>query len=62
MKPAFDKDFWESHWQEATGHAPELEIGPNPYLARELSVLPAGFALDAGCGEDTSASNGSTRT
>ncbi len=55
MKPAFDKDYWESHWQEASGQEPALEIGPNPYLAREVSMPATGFALDAGCGEGAEA-------
>lgn len=52
MKQAFDKDYWESHWQAS---APGREIAPNPYLARELSSLARGTALDAGCGEGAEA-------
>jgi SAM-dependent methyltransferase len=55
MKQAFDKDYWESHWQEANGPAPGGEIVPNPYLARAISGLAPGTALDAGCGEGAEA-------
>lgn len=55
MTQAFDKDYWESHWQQANGHAPGREIVPNPYLAREISNLAPGTALDAGCGEGAEA-------
>ena len=47
MEEAFDKDYWESHWEKANEHAPGGEIGPNPYLAREISSLAQGTALDA---------------
>ena len=55
MKQAFDRDYWESHWRLANGHAPGREIVPNPYLAREISSLAPGTALDAGCGEGAEA-------
>ncbi len=55
MTRAFDKDYWETHWQRASGHAPGQEIVPNSYLARELSSLAPGSALDAGCGEGAEA-------
>ena len=55
MTQAFDKDYWESHWQQASGHAPGPELVPNPYLAREISRLAPGTALDAGCGEGAEA-------
>jgi SAM-dependent methyltransferase len=55
MTRAFDKDYWESRWQQANGHAPGREIVPNPYLAREISSLAPGTALDAGCGEGAEA-------
>lgn len=55
MTQAFDKDYWESHWQQANGHPPGREIVPNPYLAREISSLVPGTALDAGCGEGAEA-------
>jgi SAM-dependent methyltransferase len=55
MTQAFDKDYWESHWQQAKGHALGGEIGANPYLAREIGSLAPGTALDAGCGEGAEA-------
>jgi SAM-dependent methyltransferase len=55
MTQAFDKEYWDSHWQEAGGHPSGSEIGPNPYLAREISRLTPGTALDAGCGEGAEA-------
>jgi hypothetical protein len=55
MTQAFDKDFWESHWQEAKGRAPGREIVPSPYLVREVSSLAPGTAPDAGCGEGAEA-------
>ena len=53
--PEFDKGYWESHWQQANEHGAGLEIVPNPYLAREISSLAPGTALDAGCGEGAEA-------
>ena len=55
MKPEFDKNYWESHWQQANGHTPGREMVPNPYLAREIGSLAPGTALDAGCGEGAEA-------
>ena len=49
MTPAFDKDYWESHWQQADGPASGRVVPPNPYLARQIGSLTAGTALDAGC-------------
>jgi SAM-dependent methyltransferase len=51
----FDKDYWESHWQQARRDTSEREVAPNPYLAREISGLVPGTALDAGCGEGAEA-------
>jgi SAM-dependent methyltransferase len=51
MSHPFDKDYWDAHWQQAKEHQAGREIVPNPYLARELSGLKPGTALDAGCGE-----------
>jgi SAM-dependent methyltransferase len=53
--PPFDQAYWETHWEQATGSAPGAEVAPNPYLARELSGLAPGTALDAGCGEGAEA-------
>ncbi|WBB55398.1 class I SAM-dependent methyltransferase [Verrucosispora sp. WMMD573] len=51
MTHDFDRDYWEQHWR-AAGIAPGSMGGhpPNPYLASEISGLPPGTALDAGCG------------
>ncbi|WP_216208428.1 class I SAM-dependent methyltransferase [Amycolatopsis aidingensis] len=46
MAHAFDREYWEQHWQQGgSGGNP-----PNPYLARETAELVPGTALDAGCG------------
>lgn len=52
MSTDFDADFWKAHWQRpgALGAAPSA----NPHLA-EVSALPPGRALDAGCGEGAEA-------
>jgi SAM-dependent methyltransferase len=55
MPQEFDKDYWESHWQEANAHGSEQGTFPNPYLAHETSSLVPGTALDAGCGEGAEA-------
>jgi len=55
MTEAFDKHYWDSHWQQASRHGPGQEIDPNPYLSREISGLTPGTALDAGCGEGAEA-------
>lgn len=45
----FDKSYWEDHWAPAmTGQARRLPV--NPYLSAEVTHLPVGTALDAGCG------------
>jgi hypothetical protein len=55
MTQAFDKEYWESHWEQANGPGPGRGIVANPYLAREVGGLAAGAALDAGCGEGAEA-------
>src|SRR6478609_11171226 len=55
MAQEFDKDYWEAHWEQATGHRGGPIIAPNPYLASETSGLVTGSALDAGCGEGAEA-------
>lgn len=45
----FDKGYWEDHWSPATS-ARERQLPVNPYLTTEITHLPAGTALDAGCG------------
>ncbi|RIJ69707.1 class I SAM-dependent methyltransferase [Nakamurella silvestris] len=51
MTQGFDKDYWETHWQQAGGQ----QIAPNPCLVREVGFLLPGTALDAGCGEGAEA-------
>lgn len=55
MTRVFDKDYWESHWQQTNEQGTGQEVAPNPYLAREISSLAPGTALDAGCGEGAEA-------
>jgi 2-polyprenyl-3-methyl-5-hydroxy-6-metoxy-1,4-benzoquinol methylase len=55
MTHVFDRDYWESHWQQANEHGPGHELVPNPYLAHETRSLTPGTALDAGCGEGAEA-------
>jgi SAM-dependent methyltransferase len=49
---AFDKAYWEQHWQQRTaGTQGSMSANPpHPYLASETSGLVPGTALDAGCG------------
>ncbi|MCZ2850853.1 class I SAM-dependent methyltransferase [Modestobacter sp. VKM Ac-2978] len=48
---AFDKAYWEQHWQGRTGAPGAVDSNPpHPYLAAELGGLRPGTALDAGCG------------
>jgi SAM-dependent methyltransferase len=51
----FDKEYWETHWQQANAHGSEEGVFPNPHLARETGSLARGTALDAGCGEGAEA-------
>jgi SAM-dependent methyltransferase len=54
---AFDKLYWEQHWQDRTDGPGSMRAGPpNPYLARETRSLAPGTALDAGCGTGAEAS------
>lgn len=46
----FEKDYWESHWQNADG-----ESAPNPYVVAAAETLTPGTALDAGCGAGSEA-------
>lgn len=52
MDHEFDRGYWESHWQQASGRTP---APAHPYLERELAGLAPGTALDAGCGEGAEA-------
>ncbi|WP_149359330.1 class I SAM-dependent methyltransferase [Lolliginicoccus suaedae] len=49
---AFDKDYWDQHWQGAREGAGAAipPSPPNPHLVREIDDLEPGMALDAGCG------------
>jgi thioredoxin reductase/SAM-dependent methyltransferase len=44
---AFDREFWEQHWQGGVG---QDQNPANPHLVREAGDLSPGSALDAGCG------------
>ncbi|WP_211336129.1 class I SAM-dependent methyltransferase [Bogoriella caseilytica] len=50
----FDKNYWEDHWHP-TGAQRAHHFPANPYLPVETAHLPAGTALDAGCGAGTEA-------
>ena len=52
---AFDKEYWESHWQKVPTASVGRHVGVNPWLIRETADLVAGTALDAGCGEGAEA-------
>lgn len=50
--PVMDERFWDEHY----GRADAIWSGdPNPQLVDEASGLPAGTALDVGCGEGADA-------
>lgn len=53
----FDRDFWERRWGEVLRERPDLvaQRPPNAHLRAELTGLPAGRALDAGCGHGAEA-------
>ena len=55
MAPAFEKPYWEDHWQQAAGCPRGHEVPPNPHLEREVGGLTPATALDAGCGEGAEA-------
>jgi SAM-dependent methyltransferase len=55
MTHGFDKDYWQTHWQEAGERETGWDDIQNPYLVRETRSLPPGTALDAGCGEGAEA-------
>ena len=52
---AFDKDYWDRHWEPGGGPEAREARTANPYLVRETSDLVPGTALDAGCGEGAEA-------
>ena len=49
MTHAFDDEYWDQIWSGERAAAMATSE-PNPHLARELSDLVPGTALDAGCG------------
>lgn len=51
-KPTFDDDYWDRLWSNALrAHGDKVALRPpNAHLVAELAALPAGRALDAGCG------------
>jgi trans-aconitate methyltransferase len=51
MTNNFDSQWWERHYQE---HEAGRGL-PNSHLAAEVTGLPTGTALDAGCGEGADA-------
>lgn len=47
----FDRNYWETHWQDAPDPSSRLDaVAANPHIARETIGLTSGTALDAGCG------------
>ncbi|GGM48085.1 class I SAM-dependent methyltransferase [Dactylosporangium sucinum] len=52
MTASFDPQWWEQHYRE---HAPHDHGSPSPQLVAEVTGLPAGTALDAGCGRGADA-------
>jgi 2-polyprenyl-3-methyl-5-hydroxy-6-metoxy-1,4-benzoquinol methylase len=53
--PELDKFFWEQRWAAARGDAQGVLVPPNQTLTDVAAQLPAGTALDAGCGEGSDA-------
>lgn len=51
-KPTYDQSFWEQLWSKTLREHPDrvAQRPPNAHLVGEVSNLPAGRALDAGCG------------
>ena len=49
MTHSFDRAYWDEVWDGDRG-ASMAAAQPNPHLIREVSDLPRGTALDAGCG------------
>ncbi|MCO1339920.1 hypothetical protein BJH93_13645 [Kocuria polaris] len=48
--PAFDKAFWDEHWESPERDEAATGSPPNPYVLAETGRLTPGTALDAGCG------------
>ena len=55
MTHGFDDDYWQAHWREQGARTGAASMPPNPHLVDEIGALPAGTALDAGCGEGAEA-------
>lgn len=49
MEHSFDKDYWDDIWQGDRAAAMSTSTA-NPHLAKEVSDLTPGSALEAGCG------------
>ncbi len=51
-KPTYDQAFWEQLWTKTLREHPDkvAKRPPSPRLISEVAALPAGRALDAGCG------------
>jgi 2-polyprenyl-3-methyl-5-hydroxy-6-metoxy-1,4-benzoquinol methylase len=56
-KPRFDQDFWEQLWSKTLREQGDkvARRPPNAHLLAEVAELPAGRALDAGCGHGAEA-------
>ena len=52
---ALDREFWEGRWQAARRTMGDRVAPPNRTLTGVAAALPAGNALDAGCGEGADA-------
>jgi SAM-dependent methyltransferase len=55
--PSYDRDFWEQLWSRTLRERPGdvASRSPNAHLTAEVRDLPAGRALDAGCGHGVDA-------
>ncbi len=53
----FDRDAWERRWEQVLREHPDMVASrpPNAYVVTEFAELPAGRALDAGCGNGAEA-------
>lgn len=53
----FDRDAWERRWEQVLREHSDMVASrpPNAYLHAEFAELPAGRALDAGCGHGAEA-------
>lgn len=55
--PDFGRDYWEDRYLQRAHdeHDPGRQAPPSPQLVDEVSQLPPGTALEAGCGEGANA-------